>query len=283
MIRSPPGEKKASSLTDLTKPDATMPLKRKNTHDYSELLDLIIKMKEDQDQKFNAIAKGIEELRSQNQTILNTQENMEKFCASSLKQHADTKAAIDKLSVEHNEALVKINTLEEQLEEVQRTQRSKCMEIINVPEADSENLFEVVKKLHYTLKIDHKPESINNVHRNKNSKGKPIIVEYQSQSVRNTVLKASKSFNKANKTERLHTHALGFIDKLEPIYINELLTPKTRQLYFHARTQIKNRTLTFCWINNGRLFVKQSEHSPAIQIKSMSQLEVFQQTMQTTA
>lgn len=279
MLRSPNGDKKASSLTDLTKTETLIPSRKRKTNpgsqEIAELFSFIAAMKEEQDKKFDAISGGIEEVRSQNQMILNTQDKLEQICESSMALHAETKTKLEKLSKEHDEALVKIYTMEDQLEEVHRTLRAKCLEIVNIPDSETEDLKIIVGKVHNSLGIKFEPGTVSSIHRNKKSKGKPVVVEYHSQQARNEVLKAAKSYNKANQTNKLNTHTLGLSDKRESLYINELLTPKARQLFYHARLQIKNDYIKYCWINNGRVFIKKSEGDTATHIKSVSQLENF--------
>lgn len=287
MLRSQIDDRKSSSQPDLTKEEGKITQyltsrKRKaltETEDlqhHDEMLSLINKFKEDNDKKIDLLTSAIQEMSAQNKEILKIHERLEKIYEQTAASNQEIKTMFNTLSIDHKEALLKINSLEEQVEELQRNQRSSTMEVKNVPKKENENLPAIIKALHSSLAVSVKPEGIKHVHRSKNVKVDTIIIEYQNAGLRNEVIKASKEYNKKNRNSKLNTTVLGFSDTELPIFINELLTPLARKLFAQARPLVKNGVVKFCWVNNGRIFVRVSESGPAIQIKSSSQIEALQ-------
>lgn len=54
--------------------------------------------------------------------------------------------------------MLKINSLEEQIEELQRKQRLSTVEINNVPVQENEDLRKVVDQIHTSLQVSIKPD-----------------------------------------------------------------------------------------------------------------------------
>lgn len=296
-LRSPLEDRKSSSNPDLTKVDKSEQLAKsrkrrqigfpKSVHTEvsdsedlpsfrNEILSLISSFKEDSDKKFDLLTSAIQEMTSQNKEILKIHEKFDKIIEQTTATYQENKAMFNSISLEHKEALLKISSLEEQVEELQRNQRSSTLELKNVPRKDAENLVVIVKKLHDSLKVDIRQENIKSIYRNNNNKVNSIVVEYQNQQLRNKVVKASKDYNKNNGSNKMNASVLGFHENKEPVYVNELLTPSARRLYAQARTLMKTGKVKFCWVANGRIFIRASEDGPAIHVRFSTQIEELQ-------
>lgn len=295
-VRFPLDERKSSSNPDLTRADISDQFAKsrkrkqtalpKSTHvEISdsenlpsfrmEIMSLITKFKEDNDKKIDLLTSAVQELTTQNKEILRIHERFDSLLEQTRAADRENKAMLNAISSEHKDALVKISSLEEQVEELQRNQRSSILELKNVPKKEAENLTDIARKLHSSLGINLEPGSIKNVHRSTNAKVNSIVIEYQSQQIRNQVIKASKEYNKSHKDRKLNATALGFPND-EPVFVNELLTPNARKLYGQSRTLVKNGKAKYCWLANGRVFIRISEDGPAIQMKSSTQIEALQ-------
>lgn len=58
-----------------------------------------------------------------------------------------------------------------------------------------------------------------------------------------------------------------------PIYISETMTPTTKQLHYLSREIKRKYNFKFCWVSNGRVFLKKSEDQPAVLVKSTEKIE----------
>lgn len=241
----------------------------------TEMMSLITTFKEDNDKRIDLLTSAIQEMTAQNKEILKLHEKFQKMFEQTTAAHRENKAMFNAISSEHKKALIRIGSLEEQVEELQRNQRSSILELKNVPKKEEENLIDIASKLHSSLGVNVEAGSIKNVHRNNNAKVSSIVIEYHNQQIRNHVIKASKEYNKTNRNSKLNSAMLGFPNK-EPVYVNELLTPNARKLYAQARALVKNGRVKFCWLANGKILVRISENEPAMQVKSCSQIEALQ-------
>ncbi|KAI8425400.1 hypothetical protein MSG28_007155 [Choristoneura fumiferana] len=173
-----------------------------------EIGDMFDGFKLSQESRTSKLQDSINELHAQNKEIIKTNSNIEKILLHTTTLYEDLKQKYDSLAVSHNDALLKINTLEEQVEEMQRNQRATTLEIRNVPETENENLFEVLDKIHNTLDISVRTEQIKQVKRIKASQNKVIIVDYPNTRTSSAVLKALKMYNVAHKDNKLNTECL---------------------------------------------------------------------------
>lgn len=275
MLRSPT---KTSSTPDLRLEEETSNIntrKRKQNFDTEDVATLrsefiigMSKLKDDQDEKFKKLTDSMEEMKVQNGQILQLNKSLQMSLEKLMGMYVEIKTTVDDITKEHNKAMLKINSLEEQIKELQRKQRLSTVEINNVPVQENEDLRKVVDQIHTSLQVSIKPD-FKQLYRNKNSKNKPIIVEYQKESDKKLVFEAYKKYNNKNKNSKL---SLGIKDK-RIIYISESLSPTMKKLHFEARDLVKNYGYKFCWVSNGKIFVRKTENGPAIHIRLGEQIE----------
>ena len=281
-MRSPNGttfvsEPELSRMDDL---DFVSSRKRKAHPDMEEILQLrtdiqemFKSFKEDQDLKFSNLNKVISELKDQNKENIASNENLKRTLEDNLGLYKDLKLKYDALLLMNNSALDKIGYLEDQVEALQRKHLETTIEIKNVPITENENLIKVVNQLHTSLNIDFSPDQVRQVYRKKFGNHKTIFVEYQTIQMRAKTLKAIKSYNINNKQDKYNTKALKMPGDTEPVYISEALTPTARKLLFQSKELKKKYDFKFCWVSNGRIFLKKAEDKSAILIKSTEQIE----------
>lgn len=256
--------------------------KRKERSEFEDLRNeihiLITTIKSDQESKFDKITKSIEELKvqnnilkNQNEKIISCNEKIENKLIQTTELYSELRKSLELLQDDHIKATNKVTALEEQIEEMQRSQRSSFIEI-TTPITDNENVHEIVTKIHEAIGVKTVGESIRQCYRIKQGAKKPVIVEYKNGQIRNEVLKLAKSYNKKNN-EKMSTKVFGNHSTDEPIYINEFLTPNAKRLFYHTRQLRKSYGFKYNWISAGRIFVKKNDGDPAILIKSLEQVE----------
>jgi DNA repair exonuclease SbcCD ATPase subunit len=234
-----------------------------------EMLASLNKDREDQNAKFN---EAINELKSQNAQIIQTNVNIEKILERTTLLYDNLHQKVDIISAEHNEAKTKIVQLENQMEEMQRAQRATIVEIRSVPETKGEDLRSLLMKVHSVLQIPANLEQVKQVRRIKNGQTKLIVAEYQTTQQSMNVIKAVKEYNNSHQ-DKFNTRCIDIEGDAQPVYISESLTPATRKLFYFARDLRKNNGYKHCWTRHGRVFVKETDTAPAILIKSISQIE----------
>lgn len=268
---------KYSSDPDLTEINKVR--KRKQNPDVQEFAafrDDVTKMfeqlKSDQEKKFNIITESIQEIKNYRKDVTEINKKIEKILENTTNVYTELKKSVDQTILEHKEALIKIDRLELQLEQVQRQQLANTIEIVNIPKEDKENLQDIVSKLHNSLGVNLTEREINQIYRVSTNKKNPIVVQYHTVKCQNEVIQAMKQY----KNIKPNTFTAKIINNdwnEDSIYVNEALTPNARRLHFLARRLCKNQNFKFCWTNKGRVYVRKTEGSPAILIKHEHQIQ----------
>lgn len=221
------------------------------------------------------INEAMVQIMEQNKEIINANTNIVKALENTTSLCNDLNSKVEIITASHQQALNKINKLEEQLEEIQRNQRAATLEIRNIPETEKENLEATVEKIHTSIGIAFSEVQIRQIYRIKSAPSKPIIVEYQTAKTRNEVLKAIKSYNATNNRNKYNTKTLNLPGDSKPIFFSESLTPSARKLHFLGRDLQKNHGFKYCWISKGKIFVRKMDGAeyPAVEIKNIQQVE----------
>lgn len=253
--------------------------KRKKTDTQKDLLEKhfftsINQIKTDSDTKYEALKQAIDDLRSQNETILKTNSNIEKLLEISVLQYQELNSKFETLNNEHKQSLNKLEYLEEKVEQLQNSALQNKLEIKNIPYFDNENLSIITDKLIEKVGLSPAHSRVTNINRSKSSQ-KPIIIEFQSQQYRNSVLKAFKTYNLNNKNNKINTTDIGINGEKIPIFANESLTPMAKKLFYLARNLKKNKNYKYCWTSQGKVYIKKEEGSAAVLIKSINQAETL--------
>lgn len=178
---------------------------------------------------------------------------------------------ISTLEKERKEDKISIKELEEKLEASERKSRGAGIEIRNIPKQSGEtkeSLCNEFMQLGKTLSVNIDCTNIRDIYRLKSKDASnPVVVDFTSVLIKDRILKALKSFNKARaKGEKLNTTHLNHSYQFKPVYITETLTHKTQRLFFLARQFKKSYGYDFCWTTNGYVYLKKTEDSSHIRI-----------------
>lgn len=153
------------------------------------------------------------------------------------------------------------------------------LEIVGMPEYDSENLMQVATRVCKKVGVDLNEQDVDEVIRvgPKNMRGgdssgsgskwpRPIVVKMLRKRNRDEVLKAAKS--RRNLTSE---HVVEGPPK--NVYINERLSKENRNLFREARQRCQKFGFKYCWIRNGAVHIRQSENRAAIRLQSIEDLD----------
>lgn len=280
-----PASPRCSSDPDLQKiglADLGSTRKRKQRPDMEEweilrcdLNNMFSKLSSDQDIKFKQMNATIKELSDQNQKIILSNKKLEEILDKNIKSNEELKKSIQKISKEQREAIGRIEYLEDQLENIQRQKLSTTLEVNNLPKRDKEDLLDVVNKIHISLRLNIQKDEVTKVYRIAASKKNTVIIQYSNDRLRNEVLSAVKNYNKKNINNIFNTKNVDSSWNEETLYFSESLTPRARNILFTARKFKKSFNYKYCWVANGKIFLKKSEGLPAIFIKSVAQINIM--------
>lgn len=180
---------------------------------------------------------------------------------------ADLKTQNNILKSENSAMKNQLQELKHDVIELKQYTRRVNIEIANLPEADQENLTEVISTLQEIAGINMN-DSVSIIHRvpsfNK-EKPKPIICQFKSKPLRDIFLKKLRNCKLTAKQVNPR-----FPDS--PIFFNEHLAPELKQLFFQARKFKTEHQFRFCWTRDGKIFLRKDESSKITRIKSIDDL-----------
>lgn len=159
--------------------------------------------------------------------------------------------------------IVTSNETKNEMEELKQYMRCNNLEIHGLPEIKDEDLYDVIDKLASKLNLTLNKSNVDIVHRIPTSKPempRPVVVKFTNRWKRDEFLKARKTHRIMDSTE------LGIEAPNRRIYINEHLTPKNKSLFKKARDMRPG--LKYVWTRNCKIFFRETDNSPIIQIKN---------------
>lgn len=170
--------------------------------------------------------------------------------------------------------------LEEKIENLQMGARKSNLEIKNVPRGPSEtkeDLVQMVLSLSSTIGGTLSKADIKDVYRvrgkKKDSSNTAIVVEMASTLIKTDILKLCKTFNTTRAYKLCAKHLGHRVADDTPIFVSEQLTAKGARLHFLARDLVKAGKYKFCWTAYGRVYIRKSENTAIITIKSEAQVQ----------
>ena len=209
------------------------------------------------------IKQNIGELRQYNKDIGKTTEFLHE-------EQVDLKKKIITLEKDKENLTKTVEEISMQLNNLQTKMRSNCLEIRNIPRSENENLKKLFFSISCVLNSGITEDAVREIHRQpgKHDHLKPIIVEFNNSLTKDILIKSFKSYNANNKGNRLNTNTIGMPGSRSPIFISEHYSDKVKKMFFLARELKKAQNYKFCWISNGRVFIRKSEGEPHILLRS---------------
>ncbi|XP_073942507.1 uncharacterized protein [Choristoneura fumiferana] len=172
-----------------------------------------------------------------------------------------------------------VTQLQQQLSAQEQHSMRNELEIIGVPESDTENLTNIVLTASQIIGVQLQETDLDDVtragpkrpkhlplNRANEHKPRPIIVKLLRRQKRDEIIKAAKS--RRNLTSE--NLVSGAVQKL---YVNERLSKENRMLFREARLRATAHNFRFCWIRNGAIYVRENENKPGIRISSADDLD----------
>ncbi|XP_028178724.1 structural maintenance of chromosomes protein 2-like [Ostrinia furnacalis] len=237
-----------------------------------EIRSMISIMLTAQEKQINKITPVLNDIKEANA-------NIEKSMAFLASQNEELKKKLDAYELQSKKDKEYITILEDKVEDLQRENRKSNIQIKNVPKVANENeqeLMNMVVKLSENVGHTITGADIKDIYRLKNKKVEnngPIVVELSSTILKKDFLKSVKTYNIRHK-EKLCARHLGHTkNEYTPIYVSEQLTAKAARLHFVARDLIKSTDYKYCWTSHGRVYIRRSEDTPVILVRSEQQVQ----------
>lgn len=250
----------------------------------NEIKTMIREMGETQNEILKQLKQDVTAIKTQNTSIQLSNQEIEKSLQFLSDQFDRISVRVDSLERERKEQLSYISALEAKVEEMQRSLKSTSVELRNVPlEPSKESKEDLTNLVHQTCKVltvDLHSSDIKDVYRIKSKVGpSTVVVDFTRTIKKQEVLKNAKKYNTTHPTQRLNSTHLGLAGQQVPIYISESLTQKGRRLLYLARTFASAAEYKYCWSSNGRVFLRKTDASPYVEIKSEADITSLKSSM----
>lgn len=222
---------------------------------------MISDFKTEQNAKYDTLITAVEDFRSTVDFLLTKNETLQ--------------AQVDKLEVEKKETLLHIESMENKIESLERTNRATCLEVRNIPTGSAEtkrSLSDTIMSVGRALSVEIQTSDIKDVYRikSKDPNNKTIIVDLSSVLLKETILNKYRRNNREHS--RLSSEKLKIPGPSKPIFISENLSARSKKLFYLAREFAKAHSYKFCWTTNGKIFLRERENGPLIRIEKESDL-----------
>ncbi|KAJ2951832.1 hypothetical protein O0L34_g13995 [Tuta absoluta] len=186
---------------------------------------------------------------------------------------------IKSLEVEKLALETSVIELNRRIETLEKTSRSRNIEIQAVPEKKSENVMFIIKKIYEVLNIPSPAEaetsSVRRVAKLKPDSDRPrnILLTLQSERQRDQLISAFRRYNKNNPKAELSSSSIGLPGPSQRIYLSEHLSSQCKELHYAARKFAKEHSFTYVWIKYGRVYLRKNDNEPAIHIKTKNDFD----------
>lgn len=244
------------------------------------LTNLLTSMKKEQETRYQKMQEDMRDIKNQINEVRTTNSEIEKSVQLLSSKCEDLEKSKKEFREEANQNKNKINdlaqrsvylekcnkALEERVMKMEQRELELNIELVNVQTCEQENVMEIVGKIAKELNLNS--EEVAKAHRmpgNSTKAPRPIIVTLQTSEARQNWLKCKKS--------AITNKSIFKNENTERIYINENITRHLRQLFWTAKTKLKD-TYKYIWIQNSKILIKKSEEEKKIyQINFESDIE----------
>lgn len=246
--------------------------------DFNELKSMLTAMMSNQSARLDKLELLMVNINGQTTNIESTNTVIQKSMTSLSDKMTKIEAQITNLEVNRKAMSAELTAIQEKVISFDRHISKTSIEIRNVPKRSTETktmLYETIFQLSRSLSLEISRSDIRDVTRGPSKKEQmtsTLNVEFSNTLAKTQCLTMAKEFNKKNQQNKLNSTHLAFPGSAVPIYIDELLTPASKRLFYLTRNFVKQSHYNFCWTSNDKIFLKENKDSAYFQIKSESHL-----------
>lgn len=171
-----------------------------------------------------------------------------------------------------------VSKLKSKLNEIEQ-EKLRCNVLIRglkEVETSGEDLLFMVNSLLCTFYKNLHNDTVTDVRRigseASNSSTKPVLVVFESEKIKESVMNAKKGKSLDCSMIRLRSSNEKVGMEADTVYISDHLTPYTATIYYHARQLKKNSNYKYAWTKNGKVYVRRNETDRAILLKNIEQI-----------
>lgn len=246
-------------------------LKRKADSEFTdfckEMTDSFKSFRTAQDKKMDSLQKAVEVLTLQCKQVVDSNNEIERIFQEFKEQQDTLRKKVHTLEVECFNSKLKINKLEDQLEQIEKDKLKKVIEIRNIPHQENENLPTIVNNILKKLEVIEETNEPREIYR-RGKDNAPIVVKFNTSHDKTKVIKAVKTYFNHNKTGKITTADAGVNEEATPIYVSERLTTKTKIIFGMAKKLVKEGIFKYCWIRNGVVMLRKSDGQTVYRVKN---------------
>lgn len=227
--------------------------------------------------RLDCVEKCLLNITQQNSDIISSNGEIEKTLSFLKNQVIESDAKICMLEKEINYTRISIADIEEKSENLERFIRKTSVEIRGFPIAKKESKADLLNQTSSLMKLIS-VESLNeirDVYRlpfKASASTSTVVVEFSNIFAKEKFLRGAKLYNSDHRTCRLDSSHLGLTGPASTLFFSEHLTNKSKRLHFLARDFAASENYRFCWIANGRIFLRKEEGAKYILVKNESTL-----------
>ncbi|KAJ2950173.1 hypothetical protein O0L34_g11531 [Tuta absoluta] len=210
-----------------------------------------------------------DELEKSNKFISDKYEQLLKDTDKCKTEMKEIKKDVQKATLNKNNA--DIEDLKCKLNLCEQRARECNIEIFGIPEKNHEKLPNIILCITTLLGIQLSASDIVSAVRvppkDKNNKlPKPIVAKMSSSLVRDQIISGIRKRKGSTCDE------IGFTGNKSKIYINEHLTAENKHLFKLTRESCETLGFLRPWVRNGKIYMRKSEHGPAVIIQTKASL-----------
>ncbi|XP_026327859.1 uncharacterized protein LOC113236088 [Hyposmocoma kahamanoa] len=225
------------------------------------------------DTKTKEIFKEINELKVSLNYLNEEHEDLKK----ELKQKCNV---VKELEDENMQIKMRLTDINSRLNVMEQYSRTSNVEIQCIPEYKTENLEKIVGQISKVTGSEIQGSDIYKCTRiaklNSDSKRpRSVVVKFSSPRIRDTFMAGVIKFNKNHASDKLSTSHIGIGGEKRAVYVVDHLTPEMKKLHAAARITGKRLGYQFVWVKNGRVFMRKSDTTEHVIVKSAAQLELL--------
>jgi hypothetical protein len=173
-----------------------------------------------------------------------------------------------------------ISDMQRRLVTLEKSSRSRNIEIQCVPDRRNENIVAIFKNICDVIGVkvdDHSVYAVRRVAKLNPNSSRPrnIIATFPSERHRDDILSAFKRYNKQHPADPLNSASIGVpcdISTKTNIYLVEHLSPECKELYSTTRRWAKDCQYKFVWVKYGKIYLRKDDNSPALHVKDLATL-----------
>lgn len=251
----------------------TQRIKRRCDDEEIHIIEMLKELKAGQASFTSALKTVKEDLMAQNKKL---QDSVEFLSA----KYDDVLEQMKQTETDRLEDRKYIQQLEDKIDYLEKRSRYASVEIRNIPKQDKESkqdLLNIVREIGKSVNLHIQANDVKDTFRTNNKFGnKPVIVEFNSVILKESLIKSVISFNKnKSRDDKLNSAHLKIGGPKTPIYMSDNLCAKTRKLFAVTREFASANFFKYCWTSYGQIYLRKDDQSPRVRIDSERDLSTL--------